>query len=261
MKKFEITFCTVVLGAVLCGCKDTDYEGVRLVDKYHNQSMDNAINLTVYGNALIKHSDERRMLDVMEPNCERFSSRICYVTEERLEWVKLAKKAFLSGMEKNDANIIVNLPAMVNLDEFELTKTQSEQFVEFIKFSSGDKTLSHEGLAASYSYIGRLGVEKGEYFEAYKHFADAVAISNYKGVYAKNVIALLDYFGCKQDTLVWSEFTTGSNLNVVIKLRGARYPEQDIDIGFNLALARLAIRRMVDVPQLQNSCPINLYKN
>lgn len=124
----------------------TDYEGVRLVDKYHNQSMDNAINLTVYGNALIKHLDERRMLDVMEPNCERFfSSRICYVTEELFGVGKVSQKCISFRNGKNDANIIVNLPAMVNLDEFELTKTQSEQFVEFIKFSSGDKTLSHEG--------------------------------------------------------------------------------------------------------------------
>ncbi len=150
---------------------------------------------------------------------------------------------------------------MVNLDEFELTRMQSDQFVEFINFSSGDITLSREGFAASYSYIGRLEVEEGEYFEAYKHFAKAVVISSFKNDCAKNVIPLLEYFGCKQDILTWSEFTTGSNLNVVRILRGARYPEQDVDIGFNLALARMAIRSMVEVPQLQISCPINLYKN
>ena len=84
MKKIQISICMIVIGIALCGCKDTDYEGMRLVDKYHSQSMDNPIKLNFYGNALIRHLDERRSLDVMEPNCERFSSRICYDTDERV---------------------------------------------------------------------------------------------------------------------------------------------------------------------------------
>ncbi|WP_324042446.1 hypothetical protein [Aeromonas caviae] len=242
------------VGLFIWGCTEIkDSTGKQLVEEYQQASIDDQSTLTDKGTVLLKHLNERLALDVMEPESTNDSPA-------RTDWLGLAKKTFLAGLEKNDAAIIVQIPEMVNLRRFELTVKQDDEFIDYITNHAEKITFNDEGLAASYNYIGKVNAKRKDFFEAYKNFAKAVILSGDKDRYAASVVTLLNHFGCKQDMLAWSEYSSQTDYYVQKTMTGSSYPEQTIDAGFNVGLARKSMIGMRAVPALQVSCPINLYK-
>lgn len=248
------------VGLFLWGCTEVkDSTGKQLVEEYQQASVGDKSTLTDKGTVLLKHLNERLALDVMDPECTAMP-RICNDSPARTDWLGLAKKTFLAGLEKNDAAIIVQIPEMVNLRRFELTVKQDDEFIEYITNHAEKITFNDEGLAASYNYIGKVNAKRKDFFEAYKNFAKAVILSVDKDRYAASVVTLLSHFGCKQDMLAWSEYSSQTDYYVREIMSGSSYPEQTMDDGFNVGLARKSMIGMRAVPALQVSCPINLYK-
>lgn len=93
------------VGLFLWGCTEVkDSTGKQLVEEYQQASVGDKSTLTDKGTVLLKHLNERLALDVMDPECTAMP-RICNDSPARTDWLGLAKKTFLAGLEKNDAAI------------------------------------------------------------------------------------------------------------------------------------------------------------
>lgn len=96
-------------------------------------------------------------------------------------------------------------------------------------------------------------------YDAYKSYSRA-ALENSK--YAHQVIELLQFYGCTDETFIWEEL--GANFYSAlsgIPTHGARYPRQVRTIS-NEEIAQGRRNLVLGIPpKLTESCPISLYKN
>lgn len=255
IKTVKTVICVTSALFLLSACFDdiSDFKGNMLIDEYQRSGSNDG------GVAVFEHLKERNELDIMEPEKVRVPGDIYYIESDAHKvWVKLVNKAFFIALEKNDGRIAAQISDLVGLDEIYLTNDQLDKYLLSMVDDKIDLSLYSEAISSAIAYKGKNNIKQKRYFEAYSNFTRAFILSYRKDVFSGYVRMLLAHFGCKQDLLAWGEFSEALPAEILIS--GSPYPELPLDVDFNVGLARKALNNISDVPELQETCPINLYK-
>lgn len=174
-----------------------------------------------------------------------------------------------AAVDKGDAKLLIELFDALSLNAFyysvldygyrdDVGKHRLKSMMNLMLSDMDSFSENGKGSTELLSFIGRRMIVYGDYYEAYYFLASAaLSETSRKIVYAANVRGLLRHFGCMQDYSKWGDITSLSSFKPSVD----PLPELPFDDYFDVAKARRDLVFNGNVPTLQESCPINLYKS
>lgn len=174
-----------------------------------------------------------------------------------------------AAVDKGDAKLLIELFDALSLNSFyygvfdsgyrnDVGKPRLKSMMNLMLSDMDSFSENGKGSTELLSFIGRRMIVYGDYYEAYYFLASAaLSETSRQRAYAANVRGLLRHFGCMQDYSKWGDITSLSSFKPSVD----PLPELPFDDYFDIAKARRDLVFHGNVPTLQESCPINLYRH
>lgn len=263
MPKFSKILCIAFIPLLIIGCSESRIGRLDSLSVYKNESAEESVANPAKGYTLI--TELRYNLSEIKIT---ESSRYSYVEGD----VKNAKslrrdvsQAIQSGLEKKDYRFVMEIlnrmysreGDFVGYDNGPSTNEKLLQMYWDISISKDEGKWPLDGVKELVNTVGTELLRQKKFITAYRLYGDAaLGWEPLRDNNAEKVRGILFHFGCQQDIAVWGEFSSTTPWN---NISGEAYPLIKMDEDFNLALARKNINTSRTAPDLQKSCPINLY--